>query len=244
MSIFIFKDARLYLDGNEFSGVSNKIAVNIRSDVLDATAFNATYKDKRVGLSEVTLNAEGFVEHGDGNAEDTMFDDLNGVTESITVCPDGRTVGDKAFICENLITQLNLFGPVGQMSKFVLNGAGKGEFSMGQVEAVGEKTSTDDSTGYQLGALSSGQKIIASIHVISASGTSPTLDVKVQSDDNSDFTSASDRITFTQMVTTGGQISTYAYDVSNTDDYWRFTWTIGGSDTPTFTVLMAFGIVL
>lgn len=64
--------------------------------------------------------------------------------------------------------------------------------------------------------------------ITAASGTSPTLDVVVQtSRDGSTWYTAG---AFTQATTTGTQRKTFALD-----RYVRLQWTIGGSDTPTFT---------
>ena len=79
----------------------------------------------------------------------------------------------------------------------------------------------------------------AGLHITAASGTTPTLVVKVQSDDNAGFTSATDRITFTSANSIGGQWSSVAGAV--TDDYWRVTWTVGGT-SPSFTFVVALGI--
>lgn len=64
--------------------------------------------------------------------------------------------------------------------------------------------------------------------ITAASGTSPTLDVVVQTsrDGGTWYTAGS----FTQATTTGTQRKTFALD-----RYVRLQWTIGGSDTPTFT---------
>ena len=84
--------------------------------------------------------------------------------------------------------------------------------------------------------------MFAALHVLSASGTSPTLDVVLQSDDNSGFSSAVSRITFTQATGITSQWSTLAG--AQTDDYWRASYTIGGSATPTFTFALVIGIAV
>jgi len=66
------------------------------------------------------------------------------------------------------------------------------------------------------------------LDITAASGTNPTLDVTVQtSRDGSTWYSAG---AFTQATATSTQRKTFALD-----RYVRAQWTIGGTDTPTFT---------
>lgn len=66
------------------------------------------------------------------------------------------------------------------------------------------------------------------VTVSARSGTDPTLDVVVQTSvDGSTWYSAG---AFTQFTNTGSQRKTFVLD-----RYVRLQWTIGGTDTPTFT---------
>lgn len=101
------------------------------------------------------------------------------------------------------------------------------------------RTSSSTGTGRQLGAVSATQRLYASLHVIEVSGTTPSLTVKVQSDDNSGFTSATDRITFTAATDETYQTSSVVGAV--TDDYWRITWAVSGT-SPSFKFAVIAGI--
>ena len=103
------------------------------------------------------------------------------------------------------------------------------------------RTSSSTGTGRQLGAVIAGKSLYAALHVISVSGTSPTLDVIVQSDDNAGFTTPTTRVTFSQTGVVGAQWGSVAGAV--TDEYWRISYTIGGSDTPTFAFAVTAGIL-
>jgi hypothetical protein len=69
-----------------------------------------------------------------------------------------------------------------------------------------------------------------------AAGTN--LAVKVQSDDNGGFSSATDRITFSTVSASGWQLGSVAGNLV-TETFWRVTGTIG---TGTFPWFCAFGI--
>ena len=103
------------------------------------------------------------------------------------------------------------------------------------------RTSSGTGTAWQVGALSSSQRLYAGLHVISASGTTPTLAVKVQSD-TVGFGSATDRITFSTATDVANREQFSSVAGAITDDYWRVSYTIGGSSTPTFSFMVCVGI--
>jgi len=82
--------------------------------------------------------------------------------------------------------------------------------------------------------------LYAGLHVTAFAGTSPTLDVLIESDSGSGFGTASSRIAFTQNT---GSIQSQWGSVNGavTDTYWRTKMTIGGSG-PSFTVYVTLGI--
>ena len=72
------------------------------------------------------------------------------------------------------------------------------------------------------------------------STSTPTLALKVQSDDNSSFTSATDRITLTNFTAVGAQYSKVAGAI--TDTHYRINYTLSGT-SPSFKVFITVGIV-
>ena len=103
------------------------------------------------------------------------------------------------------------------------------------------RTSSSVGTGRQLGAVVAGKTLYVALHVLTASGTAPTLDVVLQSDDNSGFTSPTTQVTFSQRTTTG----THAFGSvagAITDSHWRISYTIAGT-TPSFTFAVVAGIL-
>ena len=104
------------------------------------------------------------------------------------------------------------------------------------------ENATDDSTGIEFPAVADGQSIYAALHVFHADGTSPTLDVVVESDDADTFASATTRLTFTQAnaVTSEWKSDTPSGGIADT--FWRISYTIGGA-TPEFGFAVVFGIV-
>ncbi len=100
-------------------------------------------------------------------------------------------------------------------------------------------TATGSGTGHQLGAVSDSQSIYAGIHLLTAGGTTPSITVILESDDNSGFSSATTRATFTAYNYREGEWRSVVGAI--TDDYWRFRWTVSGTN-PSFQVRGFLGI--
>lgn len=129
---------------------------------------------------------------------------------------------------------------VGELAPFGVELQSTGAFVLsGKVGAPLASRTTSGLTGtaVALTGPGSGQSLYALLQVTEAAGTN--LVVKVQSDDNSGFTSATDRITFATTSAIGTQLLSVAGDLS-TETYWRVTATIA---SVTFSFACYFGIV-
>ena len=73
-------------------------------------------------------------------------------------------------------------------------------------------------------------------------GTAPTLDVVVRSDENAGRTSATPRITFSQVTAKAGVWATPVDGAIADDDYWDIDFTITGSAGQTFRFIVFVGI--
>lgn len=89
-------------------------------------------------------------------------------------------------------------------------------------------STTDVSTGYQLGALTTGQFIYGGLHLTSASlGTTARVLVPViQSATASGFGTPVDRITFSRSTAPGAEWGTRAGGLSTEHSWWRLKWTL------------------
>ncbi len=245
MAFQVLKDCRTYCGGYNLTGYTNKIELNYSAEELDDTVFGATAKSRTTGLKDTSLNEEGFWEADGTDAESYKVDDIIMskfalIDEVITVSPDGADAGDAAYSFLSTITQYVPSGAVGQFMAFTVDAKGVDVLVRGTIMENGAKTATANGTARQLGAVGAGQKLYASMHVIAASGTSPTLDLIIQSDDAQGFASATNRITFARKTAIGSEWATpVAGEI--TDTWWRAAWTIGGTN-PSFTVVVFVGI--
>lgn len=247
MAIQVLKNCKAYLDGYDLTGNSNKVELNYSADSLENTVFSATTKSRQAGLKNVEVNLEGFWEAGVGKIDAAMGANLDAgglVGKIITLCPTGGAANEPFFSFENIFGEFQLGAQVGELLPFSYSGGGSDDEGLikGTVLENATKTATANGTGRQLGQVAAGQHLYAVMHVLAVSGTNPTLDMIIQSDDNSGFTSPTTKITFAQVTDVGAW---WATRVSGpiTDDYWRARWTIGGTNNPSFTVFVGVAIM-
>lgn len=245
MAKYVLLDSTVYLDGADLSGDSNSLTVTAESDEVDVTTFgSAGTREFLAGLKTFSAQLQGFQSLGDGEVEETLHTQW-GVSDAIFSASAEGDDGNIGFFTKSVSMALHpIAGSVGEAASFDASFRGRGQpLVRGTILHPGdvERTATGDGTGRQLGAVSATQKVYAVLHTLSVDGTdTPTLTVKVQSDDNGSFTSATDRITFTGATAAGAQ---WATPVSGaiTDTHWRVTYTISGTD-PSFLFAVLVGI--
>ncbi len=237
MAHLVLTDTDVLVDGYDWSGDTNSVAMEYTSDEVDDTNFESGGTRERLGgLLDVSTNVEGAWE---GTLDPLIFNAVGVADGILTVTPEARAAGGRGFMVRNLTGSYQpLSGAVGERASFSVSLMGStGPLVRGTVLEPGltNRTTSSNSSGQQVGAVTSGQSVYASLHVLTASGTS--LDVTVESDDNAGFTSATTRLTFTTVTTsTGGQWQSAAGPI--TDDYWRAVWTLGAAGPYLFVVTL------
>lgn len=163
-------------------------------------------------------------------------------TNETTVSVVGQYgAGNVGYGFKSLETAYSLLGAHGEIAPFSASAAGQSRAFRGtQLHASDTaRTATGTGTAYNLGAVSSTQRLYATLHVVAASGTSPTLDVTIESDDAEGFPSAVTRLTFTQATARTHQFTSVAGPI--TDTWFRVKHTIGGTN-PSFRYFVLVGI--
>jgi hypothetical protein len=243
MSKFVLTDCRIYTGGADLSTRSNKASLTAEYEEKDTTAFaGGGYTECLGGLASTKFMGEGQWEAGNaGMVDDVSWSGLGGLGP-LTVCPDGADVGDLAWLTYAMRGSYTLGESVGEVAPWSANLAGSWPLARGAIAHPPgtARTATGDGTAVELGAVTSGQYLYAGLHVLSASGTTPTIDVVIESDVDALFNgSETSRVTFTQATDRGGQIQRVAGAI--TDTFWRATWTISGT-TPSFLFVVSLGI--
>lgn len=240
MPTFVLTNARIVVGGYELSGQMNSVNLNYQAEMKDDTVFGtAGTRSNKPGLKQVSLQGNIF---WDATIDEPRYDRIGAVREVFTVSNLGQTVGDVGYICRGVDGSYNpLTGEVGElvMAQLDMHSANT-QLARSVVGATGTKIATGTGTGIQLGAVGANSRLYAALHAIDpVTGTLPTLDVTIESDDAIGFPSPTVRATFTQMTARGAQWTEVAGPI--TDDWWRVVWTIGGT-LPSFPILVSFGI--
>lgn len=246
MAVLIFDNAKLYVGGYDLSTDFSRHSLTYEAEILDNTVFGDSGRGKIAGLTNVSSDHDGFAQT-DSSATPVLVEDVlaplvGGATDQvITLAPDGATAGSLAKFYKAIFAKYAPGAQVGELLAFNLTAEGQEGLKSGTIMVNTALTSTGTGTARQLGAATATQKLYAVMHILAVSGTDPTLDMVVQSDNAEGFPSATDQITFTQASAVGAEWGT-PVDGPITDDWWRLSYTIGGSDDPSFTVVVVVGI--
>ncbi len=223
-TIEVLFDAATFIDGYDFTCQTNKGSLEAEAEELDATTFcSGGFKARRGGLKGWTLSTEGFWHSAASDAVDPVsFAGLGVAGRVVTVTPQ-QDEAEGAYL--GLGTQFNyaLFDAnVGELAPFSLSAQGSDKTGLirGQLAVARTTVTTTGAKGspVQLGAVVADERLYAAIHLLGTAGTSITL--KIQSDNASNFPSATDQATVGSLTAVGG---TWMTPVAGaiTDDWFR-----------------------
>ena len=206
--------------------------------VLDTSVFGQDSRTYTPGQKDGTISVEGFADPA-AVGIDSILSGTFGSTATYVTVSLGQTAGSNAYLIDSIENQYTTTSSVTDLVRI------SGEYQTAQdgicagVLLLPVTTATTTATGasYDRSAV----EITGSVgycHVTAASGTSPTLDVSIQIDDNSGFTSPTTLLTFSQV----GPINVMRIESTTTvvaaDQYVRAAYTLGGTD-PSFTFAVA-----
>jgi hypothetical protein len=243
MAIFTATDARLYVAQFSLGDHTKSIELTHKAAALDKTTFGNTTKVNLAGLKEIALTASGYQDYA-ASSVDAAFAAKFAIADApVTVSPDGGDMSDVAYFFKALATDYTpMAATIGELAPYSVSAtASSGKLVRGVIGATGSKTSSTAGDDQVLGAATAAQSIYGALHVLAVSGTNPTLDVIVESDADGNFAAgATTRITFAQATGVTSEFKSTAGVISDT--HWRVSWTIGGTNTPTFSIVVAIGI--
>jgi hypothetical protein len=242
MALQVLRDCKLIVGKYDFSSKMNALALNYGAEALDDTTFaSGGTKSNTGGLKTVTFQHEGLFDTGVGSVDEVFFGNVGLAEQPVTISPQAGAEGDLAYFFKSLQTKYAPGGKIGQLLAFSVGGeAQNSPLVRGTVLLNGTKTATGNSTPIQLGAVSAVQDLFAALHILAASGTTPSLTVKVQSSPTSGGAYV-DRLTFAAQNATGAVWGTPTAGAV-TDTWWRISYTITGN-TPSFSFIVPVGIL-
>jgi len=246
MAVQAWTDMSILLGGYDMACRATGMNLDVTAQELETTTLCVSdgHTTRIAGLRQVAFNADLLQDYDADQVDEELGLDGGTLTVStpLTVLPAGTDYGAVGYTFRANQFAYEQMAPVDGLATARVSGkARRGPAVRGTVlhPPSTSRTSTGDGTGAQIGAVSATQTLYAALHVTSASGSSPTLDVVIESDDNAGFTSPTTRITFAQAGTQSWQWSSVAGAI--TDDYWRITYTLGGG-SPDFQFCVVAGI--
>jgi len=238
---FVLKDAKIYYDGRDLSGELSNISLEYSAETPDSTTFGETTRRRLPGLLNVVANHNGFWDSvsATDDLDGDLFAKIGAGSGLMSMSHEGGLLGNWAFAFPPIAATYAPGATIGEVFAFALTVNGDGPLARGLVMENSVFTVTVNGTARQNGAALATDTIRSTVHVVAASGTTPTLDVTVESDDAVGFVSPVLRLTHPQFTAVGANQQSLVGPV--TDDWWRLVMTITGT-TPSFTVFGSLSI--
>lgn len=186
-----------------------------------------------------TFGLSGYCDHTNSTGINSAMSAALGTQYAVQISTPGTAAGDVALLGRGVCNHwMPMQTDPDNPASFEFGLATDAAFTFGKLAAPLASRTTSGLTGTAVALIgpTASQSLYAALNITAASGTN--LVVKVQSDDNSGFTSATDRITFSTASAVGWQWSSVAGDLS-TETYWRVVATIASG---TFSFAVSFGV--
>ena len=235
MSKNVSTDLQLFVGGYDLTGYINANVIDRGRGEGEITCYGDAAEIFAPGLKMQAFSHQGC---WDDEPDEQFSGNLDLSNVPLIAAPELATDGNMCYFGKTLEAEYNIEPKIKEVLTFSVSGK-YNELLRGLIMHNETRTASGNGVARQLGALTATQKLYASLHVLTADGTTPTLDVVVESDDNAGMTSAVQRIAFTQAVAIGSEWQELAG--AQTDDWWRITYTITGT-TPSFQFVVALGI--
>lgn len=249
MAKFVLVNVRLFAGGADLTTSANKAEINVEVEDKDVTAFAASgnlWHESIGGIGSASISGSGQWDASTAAIGTPILPDdasfaFIGANQAVTICPATAADGAVAYVGGFLRQNYTLGGTVGDVAPWA--GTWQGGFPIGRGVILSTPTPrTATGTGTIAGplpALAATDTLVATLHVFSLSGTTPSVSATVQSATTLGFGSPTTRVTFNAQSTQGGQVFKVAGPI--TDTYWRLNYTISGT-TPSLVFASAIGI--
>lgn len=226
MGEYAVLNAFAYADSHDFTPDINQWAMNSSFDTLDRTTFRNTGARKfKAGLRNAHLSMQGFTDLAEDSQDSKMWASFIDRLPKVWTAGNLEAEGSPVAMMQAYKTAINPGGggQIGTLSSFSLAAQGTDRYGGVRgtllVEQVTVSTTGAKGTALQLGAVLSNQRLFSTLHLLGDPGTSIT--VVLESDNASNFPSATTRVTFGPLTAVGGNWST-PVSGAIADDWWRF----------------------
>jgi hypothetical protein len=247
MSALALLDAEILAGPLRMGANSNSIKVDLETAEKDVTCFASGGWETLIGgLRKSTIEVSGFfdaspAEAGAVASDAQLWSELGGAQLPVTTGPTGVDLA-VVYIVPTRRGKISLFGKVGDVAPFASTMWGDGSIGRGQLIHPANVVRTAGGTGSTaiLGTVPAGRNLLVAIHVVSVSGTTPSLSITVQRDDNAGFASPVTVTTASGVTGPASSLNVFPGPITP-DDRYRVTWTLTGT-TPAARFAVAVGL--
>lgn len=228
------KDTVVFLGNTEYSSYMNSLDMNRTADVAETTVFGKDNKTYIVGQKDGVASATGF---WDSTMDAQLATLLGSANNSLLVIGTGGIAATDGCSFGNIReTNYGESSPVGDVVAFSVDFQSDNGLYNGSILENATYTATVSGTARD-NTLSTANGGAGFLIVSSASGTSPTADIKItHSADNSTY---ADLVTFTQATSATSELVQVAKGTT-VNRYLKVEATIGGT-SPSFSAIIGFG---
>jgi hypothetical protein len=246
----LMNDLGVWLGGYDISGSGNACRFGLKNAEVNDARWGDTLDAKYPGVLSPEVSISGFYDSSAAGTADRVIAARIAAAQAswpLTLCPPqapsaaAAADGNICYTITGAEFAYDLGARHGESMPYTLNRKPKSGGSVARQRillAKASRAATANGTGRELGAISATQRMVAVLHVFAVDGG--TWTVTIESDDNSNFTSATTRITFTGATDVTREVAVLAGPI--TDTHWRAVLTETAAGT-TCTLAVAAGIV-
>lgn len=221
-------NARLWLGGFDVSGHASAVQLEQAAALLDDTVLMQSAVSRAGGLPGAKLHAEGYWDTA-ADADTGLFPQLGLTNVPVSVASQGGAEGTVGYTFLAAIGSYAPGGTIGDLLRFAVDGESAGTaIARGLVGMNRTMAATATGPALPLGVLGTGQSLSVGVHCLALTGTTPSVVLTVESDDNSGFTTPVTRLTFGALTLPGSDFKALVGPVA-TETYWRVKATITGT---------------
>lgn len=246
MPAFVGLHNQIYIGHLNLTGKANEFSFGaIKCNLVPSTTYaDGGYACVLPGV----LSGEASVKGQQDYAADVLDDEISlaqlGTSYAISVAPNPTgtlAAGDPAWLARGVFDQYTpMQGAVGDLAEMLQHLGYDAAMPQGKVAHVNSAETADgDGTAVALGGPGASQRLYAALHVTAYSGLTNVV-FKIQSDDASNFSSATDRITFTTVTGPTSQFASVVGSFSS-ETHHRITWDVTGTGSVSF--FATFGVI-
>lgn len=230
--------AGVYLDGYVASPYLKEVSYSGEIDVAETTALGSVSKTYVPGMEDASASMAGMWDRDE--SDDTLsfsykVDSLHRTITQATILPRGDSHGELCYMLQGFLTTNGISASSDDVASIELEWQDSTGLNIAKtLHALESRTASDEGTVLDNAVLTSDGGA-ALLHVTGVSGTTPTLDVKIQH--SADDSTYADLISFAQRTAKGSEYVTFSGTVNR---YLKVVYTIGGT-SPDFTFHVAVG---